>query len=120
MDKGIKKATLKDIFEPVYVDKKIEKLTAEEYVVMQLQMADNTINRNKILLESVQRDNGFLKIKNDKLVNIIDFIFKNFEFEFVGKKLYVTYGYAEVEDESLKRIIEETIKNFEQTEGEAK
>lgn len=120
MDKDIKKATLKDILGSVVIDKKIEKLTAEEYVVMQLQMAENTINRNTALLATEQRNNSILKMRNDKLASAISFIFKNFEFEFVNKKLYVTYGYAEVEDESLKQIIENLIKEFNQTEEEKK
>ena len=90
----------------------VERLTAEEYVVMQLQRAENTISQNKNILDDLERDNLILTKSNRALNQIVEFIFKHFEFEFAsGNELFVSYGHVGVESKELKQLIERAIEN---------
>lgn len=90
----------------------VEKLTAEQYVVMQLQKAEHTISENKNILDDLERDNLILTKDNRALNEIVMFIFKHFDFEFINNNdLYVSYGHIKVEDTELKQLIERAIEN---------
>ncbi len=115
------KEKLSSVLGPIIKEKPIEKFTAEEYVVIKLQQAENELNRSTALLAKERENNMFLNRKNELLVKITDFIFKNFDFYFGNtNSLHVSYGHADVVDETLKSSIDKFIKEFKQTEEDIK
>lgn len=98
----------------------VEKLTADQYVVMQLQRAENTISRNKIYMENIERENSILKRDNDEMLKILKFIFENFEFEIRHYILCVTAGHAEITDSKIISNIEGLTSLYGQNKEEKK
>ena len=111
-----KKEKLSDILGPFVMDKPIEKVTAEEYVVIKLQQLENELNRNVTLLSEERKNNCFLSKKNDLLVKIVNLIFKNFEFEFKHYILLVSAGQVEVDEPELVSTIKGFITLYKQAE----
>lgn len=98
----------------------VEKLTADQYVVMLLQRANYTISQNKIYMENIERENNILKRDNDEMLKILKFIFENFEFEVRHYILWVTGGHAEITDSKIISSIEGLTNLYGQTKEEKK
>lgn len=115
MDKKEKLSDILNSFGPVIKEEPIQKLTAEEYVVMKLQEANNDINRSSALLSKERENNVFLHNKNDLLVKILDFIFENFEFTLTNNHtLYSNYCHAEVTDQAIENVIKKLIEKYKE------
>lgn len=110
MDNKEKLSDILNSFGPFLKEEPIQKLTAEEYVVMKLQSTENNLRRNEILLNKQQETSVFLNNKNDLLVKVLVFIFENFEFTLTdGHVLYSNYCHAEVTDQAIENVIKKTI-----------
>ena len=96
----------------------VERLTAEQYVVMQLQRAENTISQNKNILDGLERDNLILTKSNRALNKIVNFIFKNINFYFLNDNDLYVAGHIKVEDTEIKQLIEKAIENAKVEEEE--
>ena len=96
----------------------VERLTAEQYVVMQLQRAENTISQNKNILDGLERDNLILTKNNRALNKIVNFIFKHMNFYFLNDNDLYVAGHIKVEDTEIKQLIEKAIENAKVEEEE--
>ena len=117
MDKKEKLSDILNSYGPVIKEEPIQKLTAEEYVVMKLQSTENNLRRSEILLNKEQENCLFLNNKNDLLVRVLDFIFENFEFTLTDSGvLYSNYCHAEVTDQAIENVIKKVIEKYREGE----